>query len=48
MVRVFEARLVISKLIRSKQEGSKKYYTGEGEVGIGEEQTTWSDSGIGS
>ena len=48
MVRVFEARLVISVLIRSKQAESKECCTGEGEVGIGEEQTTMLDTGVGS
>ena len=48
MVRDFEAHLAISVLIRSRQAGSKECCTGEGEVGIGEEQTTWSDSEVGS
>ena len=48
VVRVFEARLAISVLIRSRQVGSKECCTGEDEVGIGEEQTIGSDSGVGS
>ena len=36
----FEARLVISVLIRSRQAKSKECCTGENEVEIGEEQTT--------
>ena len=48
MVRVFEARLAISVLIRSRQAESEECCTGEGEVGIGEEQIIGSDSGVGS
>ena len=47
MVRDFEALLVISMLIRSRQVRSKECCTGEGEVGIGEEQAIGSDSEIG-
>ena len=48
VVRDFEARLSISMLIRSRQAGSKECCIVEGEVGIGEEQTIGSNSGVGS
>ena len=48
VVRDFEARLVISVLIRSRQVESKECCTGEGEVRIREEQTIGLDLGVGS
>ena len=47
-MRVFEARLVISVLIRSIQAKNKECCIGGGEVEIGEEQITGLDPGGGS